>query len=51
MKQKKQYEQPVTQVVELRVTNQLLAGSPGYNGFGSEEEWSSRPLDEEDFII
>ena len=27
MKQKKQYEQPVTEVVEMRVTNQLLAGS------------------------
>ena len=25
MKQKKQYEQPRTEVVELRVTNQLLA--------------------------
>lgn len=27
MKQKKQYEQPETQVFELQVTNQLLAGS------------------------
>ena len=29
MKQKKQYEQPETQVIELRMTNQLLAGSMG----------------------
>ncbi len=27
MKQKRTYEQPRTDVVELRVTNQLLAGS------------------------
>lgn len=27
MKQKRLYEQPRTEVVELRVTNQLLAGS------------------------
>lgn len=27
MKQKRTYEQPRTEVVELRVTNQLLAGS------------------------
>lgn len=29
MKQKRLYEQPRTEVVELRVTNQLLAGSTG----------------------
>ena len=29
MKQKRLYEQPRTDVVELRVTNQLLAGSTG----------------------
>ena len=27
MKQKSNYVQPVTKVIELRVTNQLLAGS------------------------
>ena len=29
MKKKRLYEQPRTEVVELRVTNQLLAGSTG----------------------
>lgn len=29
MKQKKQYEQPETKIVELRVTNQLLTTSGG----------------------
>ena len=47
MKQKKLYEQPEATVIELRVTNQLLAGSPDLKGFGDEEEWSARPFDEE----
>jgi len=42
MKQKRLYEQPRTEVVELRVTNQLLAGSvqgDRNNPYGDPEEW------------
>ena len=35
MQKKKMYEQPRTEVVELRVMNQLLAGSAGLSGLDS----------------
>ena len=46
MQKKKMYEQPRTEVVELRVMNQLLAGSTSTSGErqdftgGGDETWS-----------
>ncbi len=41
MKQKRTYEQPRTEVVELRVTNQLLATSGNLEDY----QWNEPPLE------
>lgn len=47
MKHKKQYEQPVTEVVELQVTNQLLTlSNPGDYGNGGNPVAGAREMEE-----
>ena len=48
MKQKRTYEQPRTDVVELRVTNQLLAGSNTLEDYNWNTSNESRFFDAEE---
>ena len=41
MQKKKMYEQPRTEVVELRVMNQLLAGSSSSSTSGERQDFGS----------
>lgn len=51
MKHKKQYKQPVTEVVELQVTSQLLTlSNPGDYGNGGDPVAGAREMEEFDAL-